>query len=171
MLGFPGPARNDPDRYALQVLSNIISGLGGRLFEELRSKRSLAYSVTAYPLARWLAGAYLAYIAMSPEREEEAREGLYREFARLREEPVTPVELERARRYTVGAWQIRSQTNASQLSDLAGALILGHGLAELREHEERIRAVTPEGILEAVHRWLDPERAVIGVVRGTGGGR
>ncbi len=171
VLGFPGPARNDPERYPLQVLSNVISGLGGRLFEELRSRRSLAYTVTAYPMARWLAGAYVAYIATSPEREAEAREGLLGEFERLRREPVGAQELERAVRYSIGAWQIRSQTNGAQLSDLAGALLLGHGLAELREHEARIRAVTPEAIQGAVNRWLDPARTVEGIVRGTGGAR
>jgi zinc protease len=170
-LGFPGPARNDPDRYPLQVLSNVISGLGGRLFEELRSKRSLAYSVTGHPVSRWLAGAFVAYIATSPEREEEAREGLLREIAKLSEEPVSEEEVERARRYSIGAWQIRSQTNGAQLSDLAGALLLGNGLVELREHEARIRAVTPESILDAVQRWLDPARLVEGIVRGKGGGR
>lgn len=171
VLGWPGPARPDPDRYPLQVLSNVISGLGGRLFEELRSKRSLAYTVTAYPVARWLAGAYVAYIATSPEREDEARAGLLAELERVRQEPVTAEELERAIRYSIGAWQIRSQTNGAQLSDLAGALLLGEGLAELREHEARIRAVTADSILEAVNRWLDPARTVEGIVRGTGGGR
>ncbi|HEX9109318.1 MAG TPA: pitrilysin family protein, partial [Longimicrobiales bacterium] len=171
VLGFPGPARNDPQRYPLQVLSNIVSGLGGRLFEELRSKRSLAYTVTAYPIARWLAGAYVAYIATSPEREAEARAGLLEEFERLRREPVAAEELERAIRYTIGAWQIRSQTNGAQLSDLAGALLLGPGLAELREHEARIRAVSAPSILEAARRFLDPARVVEGIVRGSGGSR
>src|SRR5690606_35083638 len=45
VLGFPGPRRDDEDAYAFEVLSNAISGLGGRLFEELRSRRSLAYTV------------------------------------------------------------------------------------------------------------------------------
>ncbi len=171
VLGFPGPARNDPDRYPLQVLSNVLSGLGGRLFEELRSKLSLAYTVSAYPMARWLAGAFVAYIAMAPEREQEARAALLRELARVRAEPLSEEEVERSRRYTIGAWQIRSQTNGAQLGDLAGALLLGNGLAELREHEARIRAVTPESILEATRRWLDPERVVEGIVRGSGGGR
>jgi len=171
VLGFPGPARNDPQRYPLQVLSNVVSGLGGRLFEELRSKRSLAYTVTAYPIARWLAGAYVAYIATSPEREAEARAGLLQELEKLRQDPVEAEELERAIRYTIGAWQIRSQTNGAQLSDLAGALLLGHGLPELREHEARIRAVTADSILDAARRFLDPARLVEGIVRGTGKAR
>src|SRR5690606_31185315 len=119
VLAFPGPDRNDPDLHAAEVLSNVLSGLGGRFFEELRGRRSLAYTVSAAPLARPLGGAFVSYIATAPEREEEARSGLLEGFAQLREEPVTADELVRAQRYTVGAWQIRGQTNAAQLGDLA----------------------------------------------------
>ncbi|HEY8467990.1 MAG TPA: pitrilysin family protein [Longimicrobiales bacterium] len=166
VLGFPGPDRADPARHAAEVLSNVLSGLGARFFEELRSRRSLAYTVAAYPITRPLAGAFVGYIATAPEREEEARQGLLEGFARLREEAVTAEELERAKRYTVGAWQIRSQTNAAQLGDLADALLLGRGLAELREFEAAIRAVTADAILDLARRYFDPERVVEGIVRG-----
>jgi zinc protease len=166
VLGFPGPDRNDPERHAAEVLSNVLSGLGARFFEELRSRRSLAYTVAAYPITRPLAGAFVGYIATAPEREEEARQGLLEGFARLREERVTAEELERSKRYTVGAWQIRGQTNAAQLGDLADALLLGRGLAELREFESAIHAVTADAILDLAQRYFDPERVVEGIVRG-----
>ena len=167
VLAFPGPDRNDPALHAAEVLSNVLSGLGGRFFEELRSRRSLAYTVSAAPLVRSLGGAFVSYIATAPEREEEARAGLLEGFAQLREEPVTDEELRRAQRYTVGAWQIRGQTNAAQLGDLADALLLGRGVAELREFESAINAVTAESILELARRHFDPSRVVEGVVRGS----
>lgn len=169
VLGFPGPDRNDDDTYALDLLSNILSGLGGRLFEELRSQRSLAYTVTAYPVARWRGGAFISYIATSPEREDEARRGLLEEFERVTVESVDREELERAREYTIGSWKIRSQTNGAQLADLAYALNLGTGLVELREFEEKIRAVTPIMIRDAARKYFDPNRAVEGIVRGRPG--
>ena len=167
VLAFPGPDRNDPALYAAEVLSNVLSGLGGRFFEELRGRRSLAYTVSAAPLVRSLGGAFVSYIATAPEREEEARSGLLEGFAQLREEPITADELARAQRYTVGAWQIRSQTNAAQLGDLADALLLGRGVAELREFEAAINAVTAESILELARRYFDPDRVVEGLVRGS----
>ncbi len=171
LLGFPGPDRNHPDTYAMDVLSNAISGLGGRLFEELRSRKSLAYTVSAYPLARWLSGAFVAYIATSPEREDEARRGLIEAFERLTQETLSPEEVERSKEYTIGAWKIRGQTNTARLGDLAAALLLGEGLAEIREFEARIRAVTPVEIREAMRRYFDPNRLVEGIVRGAGGSR
>jgi zinc protease len=171
VLAFPGPPRNHPDVYALQVLSSAVSGLGGRLFEELRSRRSLAYAVSASPMPRGQAGAFVAYIGMAPEREQEARAEMLRELLRTTQSPLDDAELERARRYLIGSWQIRQQTNSRQLAELAGALLLGEGLAELREYVPRIRAITAEQVRAAAERWIQPERAVEAVVRGTGESR
>jgi zinc protease len=168
-LAFPGPPRNHADRPALEVLATAVSGLGNRLFEELRSRRSLAYTVSAYPMIRRDAGAFIAYIATSPERGDEARAALLYELARLRSEPPTEEELERARRYAIGSWQIQTQTNAAQLSDLAVALMIGEGLDEILEYEARTLAVTRDHVLAAAQRWFDESRLVEGVVRGTVG--
>jgi zinc protease len=167
-LGFPGPAHTHPDRITLEVLSNAVSGLGNRLFEELRSRRSLAYTVTAYPIARRYGGAFVGYIATSPAQAPEARQALVDELLRLRTEPLSDEELERARQYTLGSWQIRTQTNGAQLSELAQALMLGDGVAEVREFGDRVRAVTAEQVLEAASRWFDPDRLVEGAVHGRG---
>jgi zinc protease len=171
VLAFPGPPRNHADVYALQVMAAAVGGLGGRLFEELRSRRSLAYSVSAGPIARWLGGAFIAYIGTSPVREDEARTALLHELMRLGEELLPEADIVRAQRYLIGTWQIGQQTHARQLSDLAQALLLGEGLAELREFEPRIRAVTAERIRAAAACWLAPDRLIEGIVRGTGGGR
>ncbi len=168
MLGFPGAARTDPDLYALKLLSNVISGLGGRLFEELRSRHSLAYTVSAYPLARLLGGAFVAYIATAPEREAEARARLLDELTALAVDELPEEELRRARRYTIGAWQIRGQTNGAQLTDLARALLLGEGLERIRAFESRIQAVTPAAIRAAARRYFDRDLLVEGIVRGAG---
>jgi zinc protease len=170
-VAFPGPPRNHPDVHALQVMSSAIAGLGGRMFEELRSRRSLAYVVTAAAVPRWIAGAFVAYIGTAPEREAEAREALLHELLRTTEEQLEDADVERAQRYLLGSWQIRQQTHARQMSDLAYALLLGEGLAELREYEARIAAVTPAQIRSVAERWLRPEMMVEAVVRGSGGGR
>jgi zinc protease len=167
-VGFPGPTRTHPDRIPLDVLSSAVSGLGNRLFEELRSRRSLAYTVTAYPLSRRLAGAFVGYMATGTARAKEARDALVEELLRLRDVPPSEEELERARRYTIGSRRIQTQSNAAQLSELAGALMIGEGLSEIREFEERVQAVTRDQALAVARRWLDPDRLVEGVVRGGG---
>jgi zinc protease len=165
-LAFPGPDRNDPDVDALRLLASAVSGLGGRLFEELRSKRSLAYAISAFPMARWRAGAFVAYIGTSPQREAEARDGLIEQLGLLKTELLDADEVERAKRYMIGAWKIRSQTNAAQLGELANAVLFGDGLPEIRSFEARIQAITAEAMRDAAMKYLDTSRVVEGVVRG-----
>ncbi|MEO7239353.1 MAG: insulinase family protein, partial [Gemmatimonadales bacterium] len=81
-MAFPGPARRDADRAAAEVWAAVASGLGGRMFEALRDRRSLAYTVMASSWQRGRAGALVTYIATSPEREEEARRAMLEELER-----------------------------------------------------------------------------------------
>ena len=164
-LLFPGAARGEAARFDAALIGGIASGLGGRLFEELRSRQSLAYTVLCRPFTRQRAGAFAAYIATSPEKEEAARSGLLTELARFAETPVTDDELHRARQYAVGAWQIAQVSGAAVLGDIAEAWVHGH-LGELARYPEDLAAVTPARILAAARRWLDADRRVEGVVRG-----
>lgn len=166
-MAFPGPSRRDDDRFAVELLTNIASGLGGRFFEELRDRQSLAYTVHASASERLMAGMVTAYIATSPEREEQARRGLLAEFARLCEEPVTADELQRAKTYAIGTHAIGRESGGSRLGEMVGAWLLGTGLTELASYETSVTAITAADIQDAARRYFDPTRRVEGVVRGT----
>jgi zinc protease len=166
---FAGPARRDPERHATQLLAGVASGLGGRFFEELRDRRSLAYTVHAFSMTRELTGNFGAYIATSPANEETAREGLLAEFAKLRDTPVTAEELSRAQEYAVGSHAIRQQNGGAVLGDIVDAWLHGSGLEELGEFEMRVRALTPRELQAAAERYFIPERRAEGVVRGRAG--
>jgi zinc protease len=167
-LGFRGPSRSDPRRFAAQLTATIASGLGGRFFDELRDRQSLAYTVHAYTSEHSLAGMFLSYIATSPEKEDIARQGLLKEFEKLRTTEVTDEELERAKRYSIGANAIRQESGAAQLSEMLDAWMFGSGLGELDEYESAIEAVTPVEILNLARESFDPKLRVEGIVRGTG---
>ena len=164
---FPSPARDDDDRFAAAMIAGVASGLGGRFFEELRDKHSLCYTVHAFQAERQTAGTFATYIATSPEKEEVAREGLLREFAKFRSDPVTAEELARAQTYAIGTHAIRQQSGGSVLSDVVDAWLFGR-LSELDEFESQIRRVTPERMRAVAERYFDPERRVEGIVRGVG---
>ncbi|MFL5576397.1 MAG: M16 family metallopeptidase [Gemmatimonadaceae bacterium] len=167
-LEFPGPRRGDDDRFVAHLIAGIASGLGGRFFDELRDRRSLAYTVAAFASERVRAGAFIAYIATSPEKEEEARRGLLAEFARLRDAPVAEEELARAKTYAIGTYAISQQSGASVLGDVIDAWLFGHGLAELTEHDDRVRGVSAAAIQAFARRHFDESRLVEGIVRGVG---
>lgn len=164
---FQGPSRTDDRRFAAHLIASVASGLGGRFFDELREKRSLAYTVHAFSMDRSLAGTFGAYIATGPEQEDAARQGLLAEFRRLREEPVTADELARAKTYAVGSHAIRQQSGGAVLADIVDAFLFG-SLSELATYDASIRAVTAESMRAIAEHFFDQSRRVEGVVRGTG---
>jgi zinc protease len=164
-LLFSGPARDDPGRYSAAMIASVASGLGGRFFDELRDKRSLCYTVHAFASDRRLAGTFGAYIATSPEQEDAARDGLLAEFRRLRDEPVTAEELERAQTYAIGTHAIRLQSGGAVLADMVDAFLFG-SLAELAEYDALVRAVTAASMQRVANVHFDPSRRAEGIVRG-----
>jgi zinc protease len=164
-MAFPAPSRGDDDRFAARLISLMASGLGGRFFDELRERQSLAYTVGVQVIERALAGTFIGYIATAPEKEERARAGLLREFQRLREDLVSEDELERAKEYAVGTRVIRRESNGALLSEMIDAWLFGR-LAESAEFEGKIRSVTRKQVRRLAAACFDPGRRAEGVVRG-----
>lgn len=166
---FPGPTRRDPARGVADVWAAIASGLGGRMFEALRERRSLAYTVlaSAWPKAR--AGALVTYIATSPERELEARDAMLVELARFAELPADETELRRAVAYLSGQTQVGRQSGAAVAGEVLEAWIAGAGLAEVGDPTAIYRDVTAEQVQRLAVTYLDAARRAEGVIRGTGG--
>jgi zinc protease len=164
-LAFPAGRYASADRFPLKVAGALLSGLAGRLFDELREKRSLAYTVAAVPwLARW-SGAMLCYIATSPEREAEAREAMLAELARLSAEPPSEAELARARNYAAGVIEISAQSAAAVAGSVLDAWV--HGEVESwADTPRRLREVTIEDVMRVSEEVFRADRRAEFVVRG-----
>ncbi|MDB4910555.1 MAG: peptidase domain protein [Gemmatimonadetes bacterium] len=167
-LAFPSPSRDDDARFAADLVAGVASGLGGRFFDQLRDRQSLAYTVSAFTAEWRRAGMFISYIATSPEKEEIARAGLLAEFAKLRDAPVTEAELAQAKEYAIGTHAIRSQSGGALLGELIDAWLFGRGLSEIDEHEARIRAVTTSDMQALATRYFVESALVQAVIRGTG---
>ena len=161
---FPGPAHRDPARFAAETWAAIAAGLGGRLFESLRSKRSLAYTVIANSWQRERAGGLLTYIATDPARLAEARDAMLEELAVFRREPPPREELARATATLVGQVEMSRQTAGAYAGEIADAWLLGDGLAELDDPTAPYRAVTAEAVHAVAAESLDPTSRAEGVV-------
>jgi zinc protease len=169
-MAFPASSAASGDRHPLAVLAALLGGLAGRLFEELREQRALAYTVHASPWLRRRGGAFLTYIATSPEREEEARAGMLDLLGRVADAPLGDDELERSARYSAGLVALRRQHGAAIAEELADAWMHGR-LDTLDDEEERRRAVRAEDVRRVARAALEADRRAEYVVRGTGGGR
>jgi zinc protease len=161
---FPGPARRDPDRVAAEVWAAVASGLGGRMFEALRDRRSLAYTVMASSWQKGRAGALVTYIATSPEREEEARAAMLEELERFTLAPVSEAELTQAVSYLAGQAEVGRQSAAVLAGEMLEAWLIGNGLADLQDPGAAYRAVTADAVVRVAERNLIPARRAEGIV-------
>ena len=164
VMGFQGLTLFDPDRHALEVLSTVLSGMGGRLFTELRDKRSMAYSVTSMAVEGIDPGYFAVYIGTSPDKRDAAEAGMEAELQKVLDEPITPAELDRAKAHLVGTHEIGLQRNAARAALLALDGVYGLGLDNFEHYDETIQSVTAEDVLRVARRIIQLDRAVVAVV-------
>ncbi|NNL87426.1 MAG: insulinase family protein, partial [Myxococcales bacterium] len=165
VLGFPGLRLDDEDRYALEVIAQVLGGQAGRLFLELRDKQSLAYSVSAFA-ADGVATGYFAFtIATAPEKFEVAKRGLFDEVERLLDEPPDEAELEAAKRQIVGSFVIEGQRAGARAFHMALDARYGLGADSASQTPERVRAVSRADVTRVAARVFDLNRYVLAVVR------
>ncbi len=163
LLGYPGIKSTHPDRYAFQVLSQILSGLGSRVVDNLREKRGLAYYAGAFQFAGLDTGAFVFYVGTTAEKLAEAKTGLLEEIEHMRKEPVSREELERAQQAIIGREWIDRQSNSSFAQEAAADEIVGLGYGEIYRLEEGIRKVTREDILRLAQEYFTPDKYVVTV--------
>jgi zinc protease len=165
IVGFETPALDADVKYPLEVLYAVLSGQGGRLFYELRDKQSLAYSVGARVVFGLDTSAFVIMIGTSPEKIDQAVEGIVREVRKLREGTITEDEVERAKRYLAGSHDIGLQKNSARSLTVGLDELYGLGYKRSLEFGERIDAVTVDDIQSVVERYLDPERMLVSIVK------
>ncbi len=166
VIGFPTPGLQTPERFSLDIVQAVTSGLGGRFFEEVRGKRGLAYAVHAFNYHKVAGGAFAVYLATSPKDEAEARRVLFQEISRLRHEGPRSEEVERAARYVRGSHAIALQGNAQRAYRFTDAEVRGIGMEAVQVYPERIASVGFDDVHDAIWRYLDPDHCAMGVLRG-----
>jgi zinc protease len=161
IIGFLGTTLSDPDRYALEILDQVLSGQSGRLFAELRDRRSLAYSLSSFSLLGLDTGAFGVYIGTSPDRREEAVKELWSQIYRVRSEPISPAELERARNVLVSNYRLGLQSNGARAMEMALNETYGLGLDFADRYPALLEATSAALVQNAARRYLQPERYVM----------
>ncbi|MFY0564406.1 M16 family metallopeptidase [Archangium lansingense] len=161
VLGFQGVRVNDPRRHALEVLSTLLSGQGGRLFVELRDKRSMAYSVSSFSIEGVDPGYFAVYMGTSPEKVDAALAGIREQLARVRDEPIPEAELSRAKQHLIGTHEIGLQRNGSRAALLALDACYGLGQENFLHYADRVAAVTAEEVRAVARQLIDFERSAL----------
>lgn len=146
IMGYHGLSVDSPERYVLQLLDSVLSGMGGRLFNELREKNSLAYSVAPQKLMGVGAGSFGAYIGCSPDKVDKALQMMLVEFKKLVEWAVPEEELERCRRYLIGSHDIDLQRKSSLATNILFEEIYGLNSNEIFEAEKIFREISAKQV-------------------------
>ena len=152
VIGFRGITLGDPDRFALELISQMLAGQGGRLFLELRDRQSLAYTVAATNIEGLAPGYFSLYIATAPEKLDRARAGIFEEIDRLVSVAPSAQELQHAIRYGPGSFAISSQRSHSRAAHIALDSVYGLGPDHTEAYPAAIAQVTPEDILRVAQR-------------------
>jgi predicted Zn-dependent peptidase len=158
-LGASALARDDERRFALRVLDSILGGTtSSRLFQAVREQRGLAYSVFTFQSLYKHTGQIGLYVGTRPENLVEVCEVLAGELERIREEPVSAEELERAKDNVKGRIVLALESTAARMDRLGSAVLAGMPILELDETIERIAAVDHEQVGALAAELLAPER-------------
>jgi zinc protease len=163
LIGYTGARITDPDRYALDVLGSALAGMGGRLFTNLRDKKSLAYSVTSFSSEQVDPGFFAFYMGTSVDKRDSAIEDTLREIEEVRANGVTAEEFERAKKWMIGSYEIGLQSNGAYAGKMLYNELYGVGYEETFREPERIEAVTLEEVNRAAAKVLRTDRYTIAI--------
>ncbi len=143
VLGTVGLSRYDERRFALGVLNNVLGGgMSSRLFQEIREKRGLAYSVYSYGSQYADSGLFGVYAGCAPGKAPEVLDLIRTELARVAESGITPDELVRGKGMVKGAYVLGLEDTSSRMSRLAKSELLHGDLMGVDELLTRVDAVT-----------------------------
>jgi zinc protease len=165
IMGFLAPPLNSEDEYAFEVLNTILSGQGGRLFIELRDKKSLAYTVTSFYTPGLEPGYFGVYIGTAPQKEGEAVKAIKEQLELVLKDGVTEEELKRAQNYLVGSFEIGLQQNSSQAAKITFDELYGIGWDEYKRYPQEIFAVTKEDVQKAARKYIDLNKYTLIIVK------
>jgi predicted Zn-dependent peptidase len=164
-IGMPGVSRNDPDRWALDLLGAVLGdGMSSRLFLELRERRSLVYDVATFAATYSDCGTFGVHAGFDPDQAAAVLAAILEQLERVVQEPVSAAELERARAYTRGRLQLRMEETGAVAGWLGTGESLLPRILTVDEVVERLEAVGVDDLLRVAQRVARPDQVRLAVL-------
>lgn len=169
ILAFPAMNYLDPRRYQLLLLNSLLGGgCSSRLFQEVREKRGLCYSVYSYVADHEDVGLQGIYTAVNPEQEGQALEIIRAIIEDLAEHGPTQEELDRVREQATAGLLLGSESIQSRMSHLGNAALLYGKVRTVDEIIECYNAVTREQLqtlAAEMFAWNNSSLSAVGKVK------
>jgi predicted Zn-dependent peptidase len=155
VLGLEGIHRSDEDRHALTVLDTVIGGgMSSRLFQEVREKRGLAYSVYSYRSLFADAGTFAVYAGTTPQNARTVMDIIKKEFASILVDGISESELARAKGHVKGSLVLSGEDPGSRMNRLGRQQITTGEILSIDELIDRFDALTMEDVTRVANRVL-----------------
>jgi zinc protease len=166
ILGNVGVSRENPDFYALTVMNYILGGGGfaSRLMEVIRNKRGLAYSVTSFFDPGKYPGSFQIVLQTKNPSAREAISLSLQQMERIQKELVSEKELEATKKYLIGSFPMRLDTQGKLANFLSQVEYYGLGLDYPEKYPSLIRSVTREDIVRVAKKYLHPKKHILVIV-------
>lgn len=165
VVGMRAIARDDPDRYAFSVLNQALGGgMSSRLFQEVREKRGLAYSVYSYRAAYSGTGAFGIYAGTAPDRVRETLKVIDDELERLVNEGLPEDELAAAKGHLRGSTALSLETSSSRMHRIGRSELTTGEVPSVDELVAEVEAVTTDDVSRVIKRVMQEETRVLSVV-------
>jgi len=164
-IGCQGLSSTSPHRYALSIMNTILGGnMSSRLFQTIREKRGLAYSVYSFISSHADTGMFGVYAGVAPFKAYEATKLILEELQKLRTAPVTPSELRGAKEFIKGGILLSSESTDNQMVRLAQNQLYFNRHISLETILASIESVTEDDILGLAETLIDSCKPSISIL-------
>jgi zinc protease len=166
IIGHAGVSRGNPDFYALTVMNYILGGGGfsSRLTEEIRNKRGLAYSIWSFFDTGKYPGSFQIVLQTKNSSAREAIAISLQGMERIRKDLISEKEFEGAKKYLIGSFPMRLNTQGKLTSFLTQVEYYGLGIDYPEKYPSLIRSITREEVLRVAKKYLHPKNMILVVV-------
>jgi predicted Zn-dependent peptidase len=164
LLGVQGLAASDDRRPVMTVLNSVLGGgMSSRLFQEVREKRGLAYSVYSFAAGYSDAGLMGLYAGCSPQKSADVAELMLGEFHRLASHGITDEELARAQGQLGGGSALALEDSDSRMTRLGRSELTFGEFSDLDETLRRLAGVTTDQVQELAQELVDRPLSIAAV--------
>jgi predicted Zn-dependent peptidase len=164
LVGSEGLYVDDPRRYAMGVLNTVLGGgMSSRLFQEIREKRGLAYSVYSFNQGYSDAATFGLYAGCSPAKAKEVTQLMIAELEKVAESGITQDELALAKGNISGSLALKFETNQARMSRLASAEIVSGEFMDLDETIARFDDVVLSEVQALARDLIEKPRSIVAV--------
>ncbi|PWU23906.1 MAG: peptidase M16 [Candidatus Rokuibacteriota bacterium] len=159
VVGFPGLTETAPERYALYLLNDVIGGsMSSRLFQEVRERQALAYSVHSGLQSYRDTGLLYIYAGTDAGNFAQVIKALMKELRALKKDGIRPEELSRAKEHLKGGLMLSLESTSSRMNRLAKQELRFGSFFSLDEMLSAIDRVQPSEVEALIHLILDEDR-------------